>query len=117
MNHQTAIRAPNLWNQSFNHRVHRNFKLLDELEPADKCKYSDAQKYGEYCSWIRICLDEPDAIFTHWNASIIPHQGWHIGDRIYSLSISAGVGYQDDPPTVKFANKVAMPCVDAYGQV
>ena len=99
------------------YRVPRNFKLLDELESAEKGKYSDAQKYGEDCSWITLGLDGPDATFTHWNASIIPHQGGHIGDRIYSLSITAGLGYPDDPPTVKFTNKVAIPCVDAYGQV
>ena len=99
------------------YRVPRNFKLLAELEGAEKGLYSDVQKYGEDCSWITLGLDGPDATFTHWNASIIPHQGGHIGDRIYSLKITTGPGYPDDPPLIKFVQKVDIPCVDNRGIV
>ena len=56
------------------YRVPRNFKLLDELESAEKGKYQDVKKYGQECNFINLGLDGQDATFTHWNASIIPHQ-------------------------------------------
>ena len=57
-----------------NYKVPRNFKLLDELESAERGLYSDPKKYGDDCHWITLGLDGSDATFTHWNASIIPHQ-------------------------------------------
>mmetsp|Transcript_4666 Transcript_4666/g.5832 ORF Transcript_4666/g.5832 Transcript_4666/m.5832 type:complete len:152 (+) Transcript_4666:106-561(+) len=97
--------------------VPRNFKLLDELENAEKGKYADATKFGEDCNWINLGLNGQDSTFTHWNATIIPHQGGHIGDRIYTLNIVAGPSYPNDPPLVKFVQKVALPCVNSKGQV
>mmetsp|Transcript_103229 Transcript_103229/g.126160 ORF Transcript_103229/g.126160 Transcript_103229/m.126160 type:complete len:155 (+) Transcript_103229:50-514(+) len=97
------------------YKVPRNFKLLDELEMAEKDKHG--KKYGDESAWINLGLNGQDATFTHWNASIIPHQGGHIGERIYNLKITAGPGYPDDPPLVRFVQKVAMPCVNAKGQV
>jgi ubiquitin-conjugating enzyme E2 variant len=99
------------------YRVPRNFKLLDELESAEKGYYTDAKKYGEDCHWINLGLDGQDATFTHWNATIIPHQGGHIGDRIYTLKITAGPGYPDDAPYIRFIQKVSLPCVDGSGVV
>eukprot|EP01083_Nonionella_stella_P148329 469299_1 len=99
------------------YRVPRNFKLLDELESAEKGKYGDVKKYGQDCNMVTLGLDGQDATFTHWNASIIPHQGGYVGDRIYSLKIKCGPGYPDDPPQFKFVQKVAMPCVNNSGVV
>ena len=82
------------------YRVPRNFKLLEELENAEKGKYTDAKKWGDACNWVNLGLDGQDATFTHWNATIIPHQGGHIGDRIYTLKIVAGPGYPADPPGI-----------------
>merc|ERR1712228_898636 len=48
-------------------------------------KYSDAKKYGEDAIFITVGLNGQDPTFTNWNGSIIPHQGGHIGQRIYSL--------------------------------
>ena len=56
------------------YRVPRNFKLLDELESAEKGKYGDVKKYGQDCLMVTLGLDGQDASFTFWNASIIPHQ-------------------------------------------
>lgn len=56
------------------YRVPRNFKLLDELESAEKGKYSDAKKYGEDAIYITVGLNGQDPTFTNWNGSIIPHQ-------------------------------------------
>jgi len=99
------------------YRIPRNFKLLEELEAAEKGLYTDTKKYGESCMCINLGLDGQDATFTHWNATIIGHQGGHIGDRIYTLKIKAGGGYPDDPPQLKFVQKVDMPCVDSKGYV
>mmetsp|Transcript_33783 Transcript_33783/g.54055 ORF Transcript_33783/g.54055 Transcript_33783/m.54055 type:complete len:158 (-) Transcript_33783:106-579(-) len=99
------------------YRVPRNFKLLDELENAEKGKYTDVQKWGDACNWANLGLDGQDATFTHWNATIIPQQGGHIGDRIYTLKIVAGPGYPEDPPEFRFVQQVAMNCVSKQGKV
>eukprot|EP00485_Elphidium_margaritaceum_P007452 CAMPEP_0202690112 /NCGR_PEP_ID=MMETSP1385-20130828/5218_1 /ASSEMBLY_ACC=CAM_ASM_000861 /TAXON_ID=933848 /ORGANISM="Elphidium margaritaceum" /LENGTH=157 /DNA_ID=CAMNT_0049345341 /DNA_START=58 /DNA_END=531 /DNA_ORIENTATION=- len=100
------------------YRVPRNFKLLDELEAAEKGKYGDIFKeHGQDVNMINLGLDGQDSTFSDWNASIIPHQGGYIGDRMYSLRIKAGPGYPDDPPQIRFTTKVAMPCVNSQGVV
>eukprot|EP01083_Nonionella_stella_P127614 386523_1 len=99
------------------YRVPRNFKLLDELENAEKGKYTDVKKWGDDCNWINLGLDGQDSTLTHWNATIIPHQGGPIGDRIYTLRMIAGPGYPDDPPSVRFVQKVALQCVSRQGYV
>eukprot|EP00486_Rosalina_sp_Unknown_P012615 CAMPEP_0201592650 /NCGR_PEP_ID=MMETSP0190_2-20130828/190489_1 /ASSEMBLY_ACC=CAM_ASM_000263 /TAXON_ID=37353 /ORGANISM="Rosalina sp." /LENGTH=158 /DNA_ID=CAMNT_0048051519 /DNA_START=543 /DNA_END=1019 /DNA_ORIENTATION=- len=99
------------------YRVPRNFKLLDELESAEKGKYGDVKKYGQDCLMVTLGLDGQDASFTFWNASIIPHQGGYIGDRIYQLTIECGNGYPDDPPKFRFVQEVRVDCVDGQGHV
>ena len=108
---------PNKVNDPAAYRVPRNFKLLAELEAAEKGQYTDAKKYGDDCNWINVGLDGADATFTHWNATIIPHQGGHIGDRIYTLKLTAGPGYPDDPPLIRFVNQVALGSVNNRGIV
>ena len=44
-------------------------------------------------------------------------KGGYIGDRIYQLKIKCGPGYPDDPPQVRFVQKVSIPCVDKSGIV
>mmetsp|Transcript_57455 Transcript_57455/g.51748 ORF Transcript_57455/g.51748 Transcript_57455/m.51748 type:complete len:159 (-) Transcript_57455:23-499(-) len=99
------------------YRVPRNFKLLEELENAEKGKYTDAKKWGDACNWVNLGLDGQDATFTHWNCTIIPMQGGHIGDRIYTLKVKAGPGYPSDPPQFRFVQQVNMPCVNKTGIV
>jgi len=102
--------------------VPRNFKLMDELEQAEKGM--DKTKYGEDTNWITLGLSEETNKTTkqnhdmkHWNASIIPHQGKNIGDRLYSLHVVAGPDYPSVPPLIKFVEKVDMPCVNREGVV
>merc|ERR1712154_739993 len=99
------------------YRVPRNFKLLEELENAEKGKYSDTNKYGDDCNWITLGLDGDDATFTNWNATIIPYQRSHIGARIYYLKVKAGEKYPDEPPEVKFIQKVKMNVVTSKGLI
>ena len=65
---------PRKKNDPTEYRVPRNFKLLEELENAEKGKYTDVKKWGEACNWVNLGLDGQDATFTCWNATIIPHQ-------------------------------------------
>jgi len=97
------------------YRVPRNFKLLAELEEAEKG--TDDQKLGEDHRFITLGLEDNDATFTNWAATIIPYQGGHIGRRIYSLKIKAGPSYPDDPPQIYFEDKVAMNAVNKRGVV
>ena len=99
------------------YRVPRNFKLLDELEMCEKGKYHNVQKYGHDCNWVNLGLDGIDPTFTHWNGSLIPVPGGYLGDRIYTLKIEATPNYPQEPPIIKFVQKVAMKCVDDNGYV
>jgi len=98
------------------YRVPRNFKLLAELEVAEKGKGQD-EKLSEDQLYITLGLVDNDATFSNWAATIIPHQGGHIGQRIYTLKIKAGPGYPDVPPDIYFEQKVALHMVNKYGQV
>ena len=62
------------WCDPTEYTIPRNFKLLDELESAEKGKYGDTAKYGQDCNFCNIGLEGMDPTFTNWNASIIPHQ-------------------------------------------
>ena len=96
--------------------VPRSFKLLDELEQAEKGKY-DA-KYGNAVQFISIGLDNPeDMMLQRWNATLIPAQGTPIGDRFYALTIETGENYPHVPPRVRFKQRVQAPCVDGAGNV
>jgi ubiquitin-protein ligase len=97
------------------YRVPRNFKLLDELECAEKGKFPGLPSDTNF---VTLGLARPDdTMLTTWNATIIPKQGTEIGDRIYSCTIVCGASYPDVPPEVKFSTKVNMPCVDSSGRV
>jgi len=102
------------------YRVPRNFKLLDELENAEKGKYVEQSSgLGEDAKFITLGLTDKETAheLIAWSASIIPHQNGHIGDRIYSLEIAAGPEYPEAPPDVKFSNQVALDCVNFRGEI
>eukprot|EP00494_Astrolonche_serrata_P031171 UN31440 len=104
------------------YKVPRNFKLLEELENAEKGKYQKPEIFPNYkqdANWITLGLNDgnEDSKFTHWNASIIPHQGQQIGDRILLLKIVAGPGYPDIGPGIHFTNKVRLKYVNDKGEV
>lgn len=87
----------------------RTFKLLEELEGAEKGTGDPACSLG---------LDDANDInFTSWNASIIGQHGQFDG-RFLSLTIICGPEYPDAPPVVTFSGqKVALPCVGPTGSV
>lgn len=94
------------------YRVPRNFKLLDELEQGEKGAYD-----GPHAGWISLGLEGDDILLSHWNATIIGPQNTNLGERIYNLKITAGPKYPDEPPSIRFVNRINMDSVDSRGLV
>jgi len=97
----------NLDHPRFAFKIPTNFKLLQELEEAEKLKT------GDNIQWVSVGTDDDEEIdmahpLKRWEASIIPEQGKHIGDRIYTLKISVGPEYPTTWPTVWFKQMVSV---------
>uniref|UniRef100_K3WUW2 UBC core domain-containing protein n=1 Tax=Globisporangium ultimum (strain ATCC 200006 / CBS 805.95 / DAOM BR144) TaxID=431595 RepID=K3WUW2_GLOUD len=85
--------------------VPRNFKLLEELESAEKGHGDMSISYG---------LEQADDIFlTNWIGTILGPAGTCHDGRIYSLRIHCGDQYPNIPPEVAFTSRINMSCVDA----
>jgi hypothetical protein len=88
--------------------VPRNFKLLDELEEAERSIKGGAD--------VSLGLAGDDPSLSSWNCSIFAQAGG--GEpRMWSLSLYCDKDYPAKPPTIKFSSKVVMDCVDAKGNV
>ena len=89
--------------------VPRNFKLLDELDEAEKSTRGGAD--------VSLGLAQTDdSSLSHWNCSIFAQAGG--GEpRMWMLSLHCDKDYPSKPPTIKFSSKVTMDCVDAKGNV
>eukprot|EP00475_Leptophrys_vorax_P041572 TRINITY_DN78352_c0_g1_i1.p2 TRINITY_DN78352_c0_g1~~TRINITY_DN78352_c0_g1_i1.p2 ORF type:complete len:146 (+),score=29.64 TRINITY_DN78352_c0_g1_i1:116-553(+) len=96
----------------YEYRIPRNFKLLMELEDGEKGHNS-----GPHAPWISLGLDGDDILLSDWNATIIGPQDTNIGDRIYTVKVHCGENYPEEPPTVRFVEKINMDCVDKRGNV
>lgn len=87
----------------------RNFKLLDELEAAEK---------GLGGGEVSLGLDDPgDTFLTTWNASILAAPGGAGEVRMWSLRIIVGNEYPSKPPEIHFTSKVNLDCVNNRGKV
>jgi ubiquitin-conjugating enzyme E2 variant len=113
----------------------RNFRLLKELEDGEKGTGSGTYSLG---------IDDLDDLYLHnWNGTVLgPAQvsqipnAWKgsqhsramdetkalrkqsgFENRIYSVKIYCGPKYPNEPPTVKFINKVKLDAVDKEGNV
>ena len=89
--------------------VPRNFKLLDELDEAERSTKGGAD--------VSLGLAQTDDnTLSYWNCSIFAQAGG--GEpRMWSLSLHCDKDYPSKPPTLKFSSKIVMDCVDAKGNV
>lgn len=92
--------------------VPRNFKLLDELEKGEK-----GITGGPHSGYVSYGLDGEDMLLSFWNATIIGPQNTNLGERIYTVKVHAGNAYPQERPSVKFVNRINMPCIDGNGQL
>ena len=84
--------------------VPRNFRLLDELEKAEKGKLQDQQiSYG---------LEIADDVYMNvWNGTILGPLQSPVENRVISLSITTGQNYPSVCPEIRFTSKVNFPFV------
>ncbi|KAJ0410353.1 hypothetical protein P43SY_002685 [Pythium insidiosum] len=84
--------------------VPRNFKLLEELESAEKGHGDMSISFG---------LEQADDIFlTNWIGTILGPAGTCHDGRIYSLRIHCSDQYPTMPPEFYFTSRINMSCVD-----
>eukprot|EP00834_Sanchytrium_tribonematis_P007307 NODE_642_length_5062_cov_1.602861.p5 type:complete len:134 gc:universal NODE_642_length_5062_cov_1.602861:1374-1775(+) len=86
----------------------RNFRLLEELEKGEKGTNSQVS-YGLKSS--------DDITLTNWNGTILGAPGTAFENRIYTLTITCGPKYPDEPPIIKFISKINLNTVDTSGAV
>lgn len=83
--------------------VPRNFKLLEELDHAEK----------GHDPTISLGLQNQEDIFlVAWNGSIFGPPGTTFEGRLFELKVECGDRYPDLPPVVRFVSRVNLPCVD-----
>eukprot|EP00993_Chasmostoma_nieuportense_P004697 NODE_5353_length_666_cov_110.764378_g5190_i0.p1 GENE.NODE_5353_length_666_cov_110.764378_g5190_i0~~NODE_5353_length_666_cov_110.764378_g5190_i0.p1 ORF type:complete len:137 (+),score=27.53 NODE_5353_length_666_cov_110.764378_g5190_i0:57-467(+) len=89
-------------------QVPRNFRLLDELEKAEKEGRAD----------VSIGLENYDDItLSHWTGTIIGPVGTVFEGRIYGLKLYCNDKYPQQAPQVRFLSRVNMSCVTQDGRL
>ena len=83
----------------------RKFRLIEELECAEKNKLGDMNiSYG---------LEDPeDRSLMRWNAMIHGNLTGNFHGGMYTLKIVTGPNYPLQPPQVQFETKINLPCVN-----
>lgn len=90
--------------------VPRNFKLLDELEEAEKSSKGGAD--------ISLGLSRPDdTLMSDWQASLFTTAGRGGEPRLFFVTLHCDKDYPKAAPAIRFTSKVALECVDASGKV
>ncbi|KAJ9442503.1 Ubiquitin-conjugating enzyme E2 variant 1C [Diplonema papillatum] len=89
--------------------VPRNFKLIDELEKAEKDPTTAGISLG--------LVDYNDIYMHNWNATIFGPMGTAFENRIYSLKIACDQHYPNKAPHICFLTKVNMDAVNGKGEV
>lgn len=87
-------------------QVPRSFRLLEELEKAEKEGLRDPSLTLGVAS-------RDDIDMTTWSGTIIGPQGTTFDGRFYSLQIICGNDYPNSPPTVRFQTGINLDCVNS----
>merc|ERR1712224_1145112 len=90
-------------------RIPRSIKLLLEYENATKAQENTGVNLGLH--------DSKDPTLTKWDTCIIPDPRSKIADRFYNLEVLVPTNYPEDPPQIRFTQRVSMPCVNNQGYV
>lgn len=100
----------------------RSFVLRQELDRGEKGGQDQGFR-SPHLMYVSIGLDQMDdgadyqGQLANWTGTILGVDGTETADRIYALRIQCPPGYPEQPPVIRFLNKVDMDGVDARGNV
>lgn len=101
--------------------IPRSFQLRMELEKAEKDRENKAVQ-SPHAAFVSVGLGQLNDVsyarqLEDWNATIIGCPGTRTDGRIYNLALKCGPNYPEEPPQIRFLDKIVMPGIDERGNV
>jgi ubiquitin-protein ligase len=101
--------------------IPRSFQLRMELEKAEKDRENKSVQ-SPHAGFVSVGLGTVSDVgyarqLEEWTATIIGVPRTRTDGRIYNLSIKCGANYPQEPPLIKFVDKISMPGIDERGNV